>query len=637
MRWLPLALLLASTPVGASPITPVRLTGKLDGTTARISARYALTVEANAWEGPLTELELPRDGLVTGGSVSLAGVTHELGLFGADAASAKFQALAADPVKPGAKSTAVLIESGDGITRISVASARGGTLLVDLEIAVPTCYVREARYLAVPTTWKQIAGTTRPVTSDVELAAACGLPTDERVWTGFANKDVAKLPSGARVAVSGARTDLGDQTIARVEVTLANVLADIPGDLATALVIDNSRSLATDERTAQREIVAAYLKGAPASRVQVVAFARHAKPLLSQWTVAASGAPAIEQRLTRMVAENGSNVDAGLAEAGTWLRKIGGTRRVVLITDEHMAARLQATPAEVLQRLLPPGTLLHVVVPSAMPGLHERDDNGKLAPLAAITKGIRMLIGSAESTAALDVSRLLRPTSLDELALTAPGWSALAAHERGLTCESGGSLLQGGACTWWGQGARGSTPSITVEGKIWGTAFKRVVTPSRAHATDLVRELSLHPVLPSELRDVADAEARAVNAKWSLYAAWGGPGTYETRGGAGFSGEICSCDAPGGFGRGSHTGHGAPTPPAQVDLRTQLAAQLATCNLGNERVAVDVELTFAEIVDVHVRATQPRHAQCVAEVVWESAPQIAHLRPFQIMSFVAGG
>jgi hypothetical protein len=633
VRWLPLALLLASTPAAADLAKPVRLIGKLDGSTARISARYTLAVGAT-WSESQAELDLPRDGLVTAARASLGGTTHELALLGAEAAQAKFQALAGDEAKPGAKTSAVLVEAGYGRTKISVASARAGTLVVDLELAVPSCFLREVRYVAVPASWKAIAGTTRkPSATDDELDVACGRPTEDRVWTGFASHDVARLPSGARVDVAGDRVDLGGETFARVELGLANVLADIPRDLATVLVIDNSRSLGPDEQAAQRELVQAYLKRVPSSRVQVVAFARHAQPLLSGWMNAGSTAATVDQALARLVPQNGSNFDAGLAEAATWLRKLEGTRRVVLITDELMADRLQSTTAPTLKQLLPAGTLVHVVIPDPSPGTHLRDDDGRLAPLAAATEGMRMRIGAAEA-APLDATRLVRPTSLDDLAITAPGWTALTAQDREQACENELSLDEGGACTWWGKST--SRQPITIEGKIWGKLFMRVVTPSLARATDLVRQLSTHPVLPAELRDLADQQARAVNSKWSLYAAWGGPGTYEVHG-AGGSSATCGCDGPGSIGHGGATGHGTIGTLPQIDLRTQLADQLATCKLGSERVQVKVELTWAEIVDVHVTARQPDHARCVAEVVWASAPQIHQRVPYQTVEFVAGG
>lgn len=638
MRWLPFALLLASGPALAGGIKPTRLTGKLDGTTARISARYALAVDAGTWAAPQVTLDLPRDGLITSARASLDGVTHELGLLAVDAAEAKFQALAADEVKPGAKTAAVLIASRYGSdATISVASPRKGTLVVDLEIAVPTCYLREVRYVAVPVQWSALPGTTRTRASNDDVEAACGKATEDRVWTGFASRDLANLPSGARIAASGDRADLGSETIVRVELGLASALADIPRDLATVIVVDNSRSIEPNELEAQRQIVQGYLKAAPASRVQLVAFARFAHPILAGWMNASSSAPSITKALARFVPQNGSNVDAGLAEAATWLRKIQGTRRVVLITDERMAKRLQTMTADALKQRLPPGTLLHVVVPSSHTGTFHRDDDGALAPLAAATEGMRMQIGPAEPDQPRTMVELVRPTSLDRLKLTAPGWEPLSASDREPPCEDEQQLDEGAGCTWWGKSKPTNTQPITIEGKLWGKTFKRVVTPTLARAQDLVRQLSMHPVTPSELREIADEQARAVNGKWSLYAAWGGTGTYEVHGGAGSSSGICGCDAPGRIGHGIGVGNVRLGTSQQTDLRAQLADQLATCNLGTERVQVDVELTLTEIVDVHARAQRPEHARCVEEVVWASAPTIANPRPFQVMSFVAGG
>lgn len=638
MRWLPW-LLVAATSAAADPAQPVRVTGKLDGTTARFTARYALAVKGGEWNDEHSELAVPRFGLVTAGRATIGTDSHELALLGAQEAAERFTALREESTR-GAKTSAVIVEGDTHGVNIGVASARSGTLFVDLEIAVPTCYFQDQRYVAVPANWRAIVGATRASRARAaQLQHACGYIDDELAWAGFASRDLAKLPSGARVGVSSDRIELGDTTIARVEIDLASALGDVPRDLATVLVVDTSRSLDAYELTTQRAVVADYLKRAPSSRVQVVTFARGARPLLTAWTTAATAAPTIAKTLLSMKQENGSNVDAGLAEAATWLNKIRGTRRVVLITDERMAQRLASMSADALKQLLPPGTLVHVAVPAARPGTFERDDTDKLGRLATATEGMRLRIGVTEPVRALDVSALVRQTSLDDLKIVAPAWSLLPASN-GRACqqeEHDLHLGEGQACTWWATSKTAGAQPITVEGKLWGKTFKQVLPSTPVHPLDFAREVSTIPMLDRPQADLVAEKARAVNAHHSLYAAWGGAGTYQQL-------------AEGRLGVGK-AGAGYPTPAyenllgtgrigtigTQQDLAVQLASTLQACNLGSERVEVRVEFTVREIADVQVTAKTRAHAHCVTEAIWAATPRFDYLIASQVVSFVAGG
>ena len=634
MRWLPFALLLTATAAAAAP-DPIRIRGRLDGTMARLTVRYALEVKGE-WDDRGHELALPHRGVITGARATVGGVTHPLALLQEDKASARFEALKSDSARPGTKPWAVWIGGSRNAASISVASPRAGSLYVELEVTVPTCYLGEVRYIAVPDAWGDVAGAVRidRVAEDVQINHASGEEGDAvGRWVGFASRAPAKLSSGVRIAATGDRVDLGIETIARIELTLANALADLPRDLATVIVVDGSRSLDSAQREAQRQIVQAYLAAAPASRVQVVAFARSATPLLSAWA-SAQRRNQIDTALTAWAPQNGSNFDRGLAEASAWLARVKGTKRIVLLTDERMARRLAAMPATELAKQVPAGTLVHAVVLDPDPGTWHRDDTGMLSAFAALTQGMRTRIGPGEPDAPLDATTLVHPTSLDGLAITAPGWSSMGSDGR-TECADELALLQGQSCTWWAQSSLDAQP-ITIEGKIWGTPFRRVVTPASTRTVDLAREAWTHEHLPGAASDAVAELARAAIGRWSLYAQWGGKGTYEVHGGVGW-GDVCDHGNLGTIGRGSGTGSGSPKkvqPP--LDLRAQLASALATCKLGGERVDVEVELTREEIADVHVRGN-PALARCVEEVVWSSAPRIADPKDHQVVTFVAGG
>ncbi|MCX5744321.1 MAG: hypothetical protein NT062_17665 [Proteobacteria bacterium] len=316
----------------------------------------------------------------------------------------------------------------------------------------------------------------------------------------------------------------------------------------------------------------------------------------------------------------------------------------MLITDQRLARRLQSLPAEALKQAVPPGTLVHVVVAIEHAGTMYRDDDAKLAGLAAATEGMLVQGGPDDDARPVDATRLVRPIELEHVTLSTPGWTPSANDEGEPRCDDDVTLAQGRACRWWGQSKRDAGKPITIGGKLWNKNITHVVTPSMARPLDVARELSMHGGLSNEQRAQLDDLARGVNDRWSLYVTWGGPGTYALLGGGTGEGAVCGCGAPGTIGHGSGTGTGTTTTNrVQVPLEQQLADKLATCRLGTERVTVEVELTVQEIAEVHVNAKtaqggeKHRLEQCVAEVVWASAPTIVAPRDYQVMTFVAGG
>jgi Mg-chelatase subunit ChlD len=508
---------------------------------------------------------------------------------------------------------------------------------------MPTCFFQDTRWAVVPWTWDDVAARSLRVREPegASLGEVCGRSGEDEsagTWIGFASTETARRKSGDRVSVSAARVDLDDQSFVRLDLDVASMLADVPRDLATVLIVDGSRSLSVDDRVAQRALVASYLKKAPRSQVQVVSFARTAQALLPAWKDATRARASVEQVLRSVVPRNGSNFDAAFAEAATWLARTGGTRRVVLVTDQRMATRLASMSDVSLQRLLPAGTLIQVVVLAPGTGL-TRDNEVRRGSLATLTGGIATTLGSDTTDAEVDATMLVRPVSVDRLEIVAPGWEPMS-HEHGArSCTAGLDVVEGQACTLWASGRRPSVAPITVEGWVWGKRLMRVVTPERSHDVDVARELSMSGGLTDDLRTRVDTRARAVNSTWSLYATWGGTEGYDAPGGGGTGwGTICGCGSVGTIGHGFGTGTGYDREPA-LDLRAQLVPALGSCNLGDGAVTVAVELTNIEIADVHVTARnlptaeRQRVEACVAEVVWASSPTIPRPRDHQIVSF----
>ncbi len=626
MRWFSLAIILATTATAAAE-DPTRVTGRLDGNTARLSAHYELSVGANEWmKGRL--LALPAGALVTSALVTEAGVVHRLALTPADAATATFDALATDAAAPGPKTSAVLIEEGPGGVTVSTATPRTGKLAIDLEVAMPTCFHGDVRYAMVPSSWHEVASRelARAGEATEALDTICGTnPEEPGMWLGFASRELARRASGDRFGISAHRLDLGDSSVVRFELDVATMLADVPRDLATVLIVDGSRSISDDDRLAQVALVESYLSKAPGARVQVVSFARTAKAVLPAWTTAAKARASVGRALRSLVPRNGSNFDTALAEAGTWLGRIGGTRRVVLVTDERMASRLAHASTAALQAMLPAGTLLHVVVLSTGGDL-SRDDGLKLAGIAKATHGVAVRLGGGAE--GVDATSLLRPISIDRVTLVTTGWDTLPRDAGPPQCGDENPVLAGGACTWWGRGHG----EITVEGWIWGTRVARTLSPDLSRSRDVARELVTSRA--GELGSLAEAQAQAVTSTWSLYGAWGGTAGYDgPRGGTGY-GAICGCGPFGTIGHGSGTGTGfRMTSP---DLDEQLRPAIEACKLESSSVIVAIELTGVEIADVHVTGATPAEATCVSEAVWASSPTIDRPRDHQLVSFVVG-
>ncbi|MDQ3296835.1 MAG: hypothetical protein M3619_09635, partial [Myxococcota bacterium] len=315
--------------------------------------------------------------------------------------------------------------------------------------------------------------------------------------------------------------------------------------------------------------------------------------------------------LRALVPRNGSNFDHGIAEASRWLAQLPGTRRVIVMTDELAAQRLRAHP-EQLARVLPPQTLVHAIAVDEHGDL-TRDDTMLLAALAAATGGMSMRAGLDDGMP-LDLTQLVRPISLDRITVLAPGWTRIGEHmSRG--CDE--RLVEGMACQLWAEGDAIAGP-IAIEGYVWGTRVSRVLHPDSTRAVEVARELSFLQILDDAAAEQVLVVARAVNRVWSLYGEWGGAGGYSDGVGAlrgisccGSRSSSTSSTSSGSFTRGR-----APPP---LDLEPQLAAAVATCDLGSAKAIATIETTYSEIVDVAVTidgVSTPSLVTCIEDAIW---------------------
>lgn len=604
-------------------VTISYVSAELRGATATIHARYIAKLGGPTYAMSTVTLMVPDRAVATSIVVNAPDGVHRLDLVEAEKARAQFSAIN-DTF--GEKRWAMLVEANSVSLDLSFAAPHAATFTVDIDYAMPTCYYRDARHVQLLDDWR---GSISPhlrsrFGKSPELDRACNRDDSDsdELWISFPTGELARRAPGIdRVGANAARVDLGDAHIARLELMLAKQLGEAPRDLATAILVDGSRSMTPAQVEAQRELVRAYVRAAGETQVQLISYARTARALLPSWTTARTAIPRIERELAAVAPRNGSHVDVAFVEAARWLAQVQGTRRVVLVTDARLSRRLDAT-LETLAKLLPANTLVHVVTVDETSQL-VRESDTNTAKLAEGTGGIAALSGIPEQP--LDATMLVRPIRIDALEITAPGWKRFR-ETLETTCEN--TLDEGMGCTWWGEGEAVAGP-LAIEGMIWGKRITRIVTPDGSRGVELARELVNMRVLDDDASDRAERVARAATRTWSFYAEWGRPGGY-TFGSASFHG---------GHGSISTRSASVPTvtigqvrgPLPLVDLSSQFAHVISRCQLGEAHVEAKIELTEAEIVEVHVLAP-PAVARCVEDEIWDTTVTPPDPRMFRASS-----
>jgi|GEM_PF-2491849 len=643
---------------------PIAVRGTLDGTTARLVVDYRIeTLGGPEVQTTALELTMPTGAVVTGATITQGGATHRMTLDATDVVDKQFGDAFGDEGKIAPTTWVAKIALNTylgpsyGVSVVIGAPIRTDVLL-SLEVVAPTCFFRDKRYVRAPSDWRKAARTKQPSPA---LLESCTDPNtadgaDSAAWIAFAAPQAARLPSGDRLVASTARLAItNDLHLARTELALAANLADVPRDLATVILVDESRSMSDAQRRSQREIVLGYLRAAPNSRVQVIAFSRHTRTLLPAWTTASRARPRLERDLASMAPRNGSNFDAGLAEAGRLLSAIKGTRRVLLITDEAMATRLSTKP-DSFASLVPPGTIINVAVTSDFGDVDSdgvailsRHDDAVLGRLAGVTTGFATQLGELDMSrrVSVDAAMLVRPTSLDHIRATGLGWMDLDFNTRenlgGDTCT--GSLAAGEACIWWTRGTKFAGP-ILLEGMLWNRRVVRLVRPLGDPGRTIAREIvGTGTSLPHDedpntsdeagtkmLSERIEALAHAVTSSTSLFARWGGDVPLTQGLGLGGFGGFGRSGTIDGIGHGG--GRARPTIPA-VDLAAQLRPLVGHCNLGTIKPVIKIELTFEEIVDVAVvMAANDATKRCLEEAVWDFIPVLPSLEPLRTETVV---
>lgn len=618
-----LAVLLAGGPAGATSLDeaePTQVTAQLSGSTVTLTARIGFDVDGPD-AGATQTAAIPTSAVVTGATVIVDGRSHRLVLDEQDHAISQFDAVAQHAGGAARTWVVKLATSQPGSLEVQLAAAHSTHMILDLTLEMASCFYRDRRYVLVPKSWFTHIATHPAPLSDDELDATCA-PESSRPehteWVGFAAPDLAKRPAGeTRIGAFVGRLPLETDHLARVEIDLSRELTRAPQDLHTAIVFDTSRSLSSDEVDTERALIASYVRLVPPqSSVQVIGYARDAQPLLPAWLPAVAAAPQIDREMRARAPRNGSNVDDAIKEAGRWLAKVKGTRRLIVISDERFATRIEMMQGVDFKSLLPDHTLVHVVdLASAVPGLTavDREDLGNLA---ALTEGI-VVDAAVDASGKLDATMLVRPIQFDRISLQGAGWEPLGVGASCPTVDNGIPLGEGTSCTSWWKG-RAIAGAFTLEGYLWGHKITRTLLPDATSARHLARELSpLAAVLDQELVTQIDRAALAVNSVWSMITTWGGSDGYADIeswgfGRTGFGSSCC-------IGGGSSDSIGFSTGGPKLDLSAQLAPLVAKCH-AQSPVHIWLETTLEEIVAVEVTTPESEDVRrCIEDAIWNTA------------------
>ncbi len=410
----------------------------------------------------------------------------------------------------------------------------------------------------------------------------------------------------------------------RLELDVAPELRPLPVQAKVVFVIDGSHSIGQGGIDAQLAIVRAYLSHVPDAAAEIVIYRRAATRLFGALVPAAEVAGRVEaaRKAGKLAPGNGSALDAGARLAVKALDGVTAGKdalRVVMTTDELVRSSLDATQALAALAKLPRGAIAHVVVPELGDGdsiALTRDDAAPLAPLAAAHRGMMARLtgvpAKPHKNLGLRVLGLVRPIQLD--------YAKVAGIDAGdeITGDGEDALREGTGVRVM-RALLKAPDSVTVTGKIWGDAFKRVVTVdagfSRATAGWVFSEDEHGDLSEAEQMKVA-MMGRAVSPVTSYLAIE--PGVRPSTIGL----PLEHMGSGIGHGSGMGSGGGGMRPPLRPDLMALVATAAKACVATHKPAAgwtvqLAVETTLDEVVDVAIDAGDKLPvASCLVEAVW---------------------
>lgn len=448
------------------------VTVRVAGNVAFLEVTRRLENTARLDDEVTLSIDLPEAAAVTGLRVGRPGAWHTAVLLGSEAAQERYDALTGDDASAPAGTPALMSLRGDRVALELFRVPARGEVQVAYSVIAPLQRVAGQRQLVFPAEVQQRVLAPRFVQAPRSEAFA------------LASKDATRVlrfaGSPGALTTRGARLDVADGQLWRVEVDAPLQLSPAAPAHSVVFVIDRSRSEGDAGVRAQFALVQAYLAAAPTARFTLVGFDRHATRLTPGFAPATRFAEVARPSAE----ENGSDLVAGLELAVHSLDGITGERRIIVLCDGFMRRQ---TLEDATGVAVPRGVLVHVVLRGrADDGAEQRAsfERERLLEhtLAALAHGhggmVVRLAGGAGPTLARAAQELLRPVRLDDVSLLmgrdAEGEET--SEELG-TLEEGGGLRVSGLAT-----LSAGPPALRLRGWRWGERIDQFVpmTPALA-------------------------------------------------------------------------------------------------------------------------------------------------------------
>jgi len=449
----------------------------------------------------------------------------------------------------------------------------------------------------------------------------------------------SRQPGEALVAISAPPIDVVDVRFGRFDLNVGKHLTWLDVDTAYPLrpaprraqvvfVIDASRSFDSTGVEAALAFAGAFVEQLPDASVEVVLFARHARRLFGRFVATSEWPTALAAARERgvLTPANGSFLERGLLLASAALRPRTGPRRIIAITDSLLRdAYRNAFSAQALSTLTG-DRVVHLV--DLDPGSAgddvnaERDDAHPLAPVPLNHGGILYVVngGGAVRDYQRSALELVRPTRIDGFRI---------ATEEGLERAIGApAVLREGVGLRHSSIQVAAASHVTLQGRIWAEPFVRVVPLDNTFSHDVLPALLFGTSLYVDLDRVellrAATAGKAVSPVTSYLSIE--PGIRPSREGFALDGDGMGGFGSGAAGLGGKADHGIQMVGAEVDrqallieLVRQAVAPCLTRLPAPEPLAIEVETTYREIVDLAIGEAPRELATCAEETLWAIA------------------
>jgi subtilisin-like proprotein convertase family protein len=409
----------------------------------------------------------------------------------------------------------------------------------------------------------------------------------------------------------------------RLELELAAQLAPHPKGLSAVFVVDGSRSLPEKHGlAAQLQLARAFAAHVPDAKLEIVIYRRRARRLFGRFIEATTLTQQLAAAAKRgaLKLSNGSALDAGLKLGRELLAKRKAPRTLIASGDALLTPRWVNTRAQKALRGLPRGSTMHIAVldgRSAGAVLRgRRDDGHALAPLAARHGGVLLEIDGLPNSDKQNerllkqlALHLVRPTRIDQLRIT-PDLRRVAQSQ---------TLHEGSGLRITRTVSKTPPSHFTIRGKLWARTIRRRLPTDRGFSRTTAAFVFSHDehggLKRAEMLKLAFF-GRVVSPVTSYLAIEPGvrPSTAGLdrvgRGGGGGSGA--------GYGRGSGRLRGRHP---YAYLATYVDPLFARCHKAHPvsvdwRSSLRLDLTRAEIVDIHTNARANALERCFVEALW---------------------